>query len=125
MIDANASLREAFGRMIDSRLPYVSIEGASNRAEGLMKARTLAPCLVFIDIHLPDHGSLEFVRSIKKIHPGTTIVAFAGYDLPECRSALCLSGVDQCIPKDAWSGEEMLALVKSVVSVKDDLQTNS
>lgn len=115
IIDDNLYFCEAFVKIIYSRLPGVSIECASDGMEGLGKVRRILPHLVFVDIHLPGESGLDLVRRIKAINPDTIVVAFTSYDLPEYRSAMDQSGVDHLVPKDSWTGEEMLALVESII----------
>jgi two-component system, response regulator YesN len=119
MIDSNLHFCEALERIINSRLPGVAITKASNGTEGLEKVASHLPHLVFIDIHMPGENGPGLVRSIKAINPDTIVIAFTSYDLPEYRSAMGQCGVDHLVPKDAWTGEEMLALVESIMSVGD------
>ena len=115
MIDDNIHFCQALEKIIKGKLPGVAIEGAADGMGGLEKVKRLLPHLVFIDIHLPGESGLELVRKIKAVNPDTIIVAFTSYDLPEYRSAMGQSGVDHLVPKDAWTGEEMLALVESII----------
>jgi len=116
MIDANVPFRKALAEIIECRLPSVSIEGQSDGMAGLAEARSYRPDLVFVDIDLPGKGGLETARRIKELDLGVVIIAFTSYDLPEYLQAIRQSGIDHLVPKDAWTGEEMLALVESILS---------
>ena len=115
IIDNNFHFCEALVEIIDSRLPGVSIECASDGVDGLGKVRRILPHLVFVDLQLPGESGIELVRKIKTINPDIIVVAFTSYDLPEYRSAMEMSGADHLVPKDAWTGEEMLALIESII----------
>ena len=115
MIDDNVPFREALAKIIDCRWPLVTIQGASDSIDGLARLKSFLPDLVFVDIHLPGESGLDLSRKIKYVSPDTIIIAFTSYDLPEYRNAMQESGIDHFIPKDAWTGEEMLTLVASVL----------
>jgi DNA-binding NarL/FixJ family response regulator len=119
MIDDNLHFCTALGKIIGSRMPGIAIDRASDGTQGLEKVAALLPNLVFIDIHLPGENGLKLVHSIKAINPATIVIAFTSYDLPEYRSAMGECGVDHLVPKDAWTGEEMLDLVESILSAGD------
>jgi hypothetical protein len=41
------------------------------------------------------------------------------YDLPEYQAAAKKSGVEHLVPKDEWTGEDMIDLVRSILSDPD------
>jgi hypothetical protein len=45
-----------------------------------------------------------------------TIALLTSYDLPEYHAAAKESGIEHLVPKDEWTGEDMVALVQSIVS---------
>jgi len=122
IFDGNVSFRQALAKMIDSRLPGVCIEETSDSAAGLEKLETFAPHLVFVDIHHPGLDGLAYVKKIKQIKPESIVIAFTRYDFPEYHATIHQSGADYFIPKDTWTGEEMLRLVESVIDLKDTEQ---
>jgi len=119
IIDGNVPFRQALAKIIDCRLPEVSIEEASDGVLALEKIKSSLPCLVFVDIHLPGIDGLAYVKKIKQIVPESIIIAFTRYDFPEFQTTLYQSGADHFIPKDTWTGEEMLNLVESIVKLQD------
>jgi DNA-binding NarL/FixJ family response regulator len=72
-----------------------------------------------VDLHLPGIDVLAYIRQIKQFNPDCIIIAFTQYDFPEYHTTVYQSGADHFIPKDTWTGEEMLKLVESIVSTKD------
>jgi len=119
IFDGNVSFRQALAKMINSRLPGVCIEETSDSAAGLEKLKTFAPQLIFIDVQHPGLDGLAYVKKIKQIKPESVVIAFTRYDFPEYHTTLHQSGADYFIPKDTWTGEEMLRLVESVIGIKD------
>ena len=83
---------------------------------------TFDPNLIFLEIHLPAQSGLDLARRIKSDHPDIVIVILTNYDLPEYQTAAEESCVEHLVPKDDWTGEDMIALVHSIFTdlvVKD------
>jgi DNA-binding NarL/FixJ family response regulator len=123
IIDPNTPFRESLRKIINGRFPTIEIQEAAAGAEGLAKLNTFTPLLIFIDIYLPDNNGLDLARKIKASYPEIIVAMFARYDSPEyraaandsgVRAAANDSGVEHLIPKDDWTGEDILALVESI-----------
>jgi DNA-binding NarL/FixJ family response regulator len=114
IIDPNTPFRESLRKIISGRFPTIEIQEAAGGAEGLAKLNTFTPLLIFIDIYLPDKNGLDLARKIKASYPEIIVAIFARYDSPEYRAAANDSGVEHLIPKDDWTGEDILALVESI-----------
>ncbi len=115
IIDPNIPFRESLGKIINDRFPSIEIQESGAADEGLGKLKTYAPQLIFIDIYLPDRNGLELAREIKSAFPEIIIAIFARYDSPEYQAAANDLGVEHLIPKDDWTGEDILALVESIL----------
>jgi len=115
IIDPNTPFRKSLNKIIIDRFPYIEILEASAGDQGLIWLKTSTPALVFIDIYLPDRNGLDLARTIKTAYPEITIAIFARYDSPEYQAAANDSGVTYLIPKDDWTGEDILALVESIL----------
>ncbi|MGD9042114.1 MAG: response regulator [Desulfobacterales bacterium] len=114
IIDPNTPFRESLRKIINGRFPKIEIQEATAGAEGLVKLNTFDPLLIFIDIYLPDKNGLDLAKKIKASYPEIIVAIFARYDSPEYRAAANDSGVEHLIPKDDWTGEDILALVESI-----------
>lgn len=115
IIDPNIPFRESLRKIINDRFPNIEIQESAAAEEGLRKLKTFAPQLIFIDIYLPDRNGLDFAKEIKTSFPEIIIAIFARYDSPEYQAAANDSGVGHLIPKDDWTGEDILALVESIL----------
>lgn len=115
IIDPNIPFRKSLSKIIIDRFPHVEILQASAADQGLIRLKTSTPALVFIDIYLPDRNGLDLARTIKMAYPEIIIAIFAMYDSPEYQAAASDSGVAYLIPKDDWTGEDILALVESIL----------
>lgn len=115
IIDPNIPFRESLGKIINGRFPSIQIQESAVADEGLRCLKTFAPHLIFVDIHLPDRNGLDLAKEIKASFPGIIIAIFARYDSPEYQAAADDSGIEHLIPKDDWTGEDILALVESIL----------
>jgi DNA-binding NarL/FixJ family response regulator len=116
IIDPNGPFRRSLKKILVNRFPFVDIREASESIEGLAIVSGFSPNLVFLEIQLPAENGLEIARQIKNDHPEIIIVILTSDDIPEYRTAALESGVEHLIPKDYWTGEEMLTLVDSILN---------
>ena len=121
IVDPNDPFRQSLKKVLTSRFPFVDIQEASDGSEGLAKVQEFAPNLIFLEIHLPSESGLDLANQIKSNHPEIIMAVLTSYDLPEYQTAAAESGVEHLVPKDDWTGEDMIALVHSIMS---DLKIN-
>ena len=115
IIDPNTAFRQSLSKIINDRFPHIEVMEASNEEAGLIRLKAFTPFLVFIDIYLPDKNGLDLAKKIKAAYPEIIIAIFAAYDSPEYQAAAADSGVAYLIPKDDWTGADILALVDSIL----------
>jgi len=94
----------------------VDIQEAADGNEGLQKVEVFHPHLIFVEIHLPAESGLDLAGRIKADHPDIIIVILTSDDLPEYQTAAEKMRVEHIVPKDDWTGEDMIALVRSILS---------
>ena len=116
IIDSNSLFRKSLRKSLGARFPTIEIQESGSGAEGLRKVDTFAPQLIFIDIHLSDISGFDFAKKIKRTYPETIIATFTSFDSPEYQSAAAACGVAHLIPKDDWSGSDILSLVESILA---------
>jgi len=121
IVDPNDPFRQSLKQVLVNRFPIVDIQEAPDGTQGLELVQSFSPNLIFIDIHLPSESGLDLARQIKNDHPDIIVVILTSYDLPEYKAAAKESGVEHLVPKDAWTGEDMIALVHTVMA---DLNIN-
>ena len=115
IIDPNIPFRKSLSKIIHDRFPAIEILEASSGDQGLIRLKTSTPTLVFIDIYLPDRNGLDLAKTIKAAYAEIIIAIFATYDSPEYQAAANDSGVTYLIPKDDWTGVDILALIESIL----------
>jgi len=116
IVDPNDPFRRSLKKVLHNRFPLVDIKEAADGVEGLHKVEVFDPNLIFLEIHLPAESGLDLAGRIKADHPDTIIVILTSYDLPEYKIAAENMGVEHMVPKDDWTGEDMIALVQSILS---------
>ena len=115
IVDPNDPFRQSLKKVLMNRFPFIDIQEASDGTEGMDKVNTYDPNLIFLEIHLPAQSGLDLARRIKSDHPKIIIVILTSYDLPEYKTAAKETGVEHLVPKDDWTGEDMIALVHSIL----------
>lgn len=116
IIDPNDPFRGSLKKVLHNRFPFVDIKEAADGVEGLHKVDVFDPNLIFLEIHLPAESGLNLADRIKDDHPDIIIVILTSDDFPEYQTAAEQLGVEHMIPKDDWTGEDMIALVQSILS---------
>ena len=116
IVDPNDPFRQSLKKVLVNRFPLVDVQEAADGDEGLQWVKAFHPDLIFLEIHLPAETGLELAGRIKADHPDIIIVILTSYDLPEYKMAVEQLGVEHMVPKDDWTGEDMIALVQSILS---------
>ncbi len=116
IIDPNIPFRKSLSKIINDRFPRTEIHEASTGDQGQIRLQMTTPALVFIDIYLPDQNGLDLAKTIKAVYPEIIIAIFAMYDSPEYQAAANDSGVEYLIPKDDWTGADILTLLESILA---------
>jgi CheY-like chemotaxis protein len=116
IVDPNDPFRRSLKQVLVNRFPIVDIREAPDGTQCLELVQSFGPNLIFIDIHLPSESGLDLARQLKIDHPDIIIVILTSYDLPEYQTAAEESGIEHLVPKDAWTGEDMIALVHTILA---------
>ena len=119
IVDPNNPFRQSLKEILMNRFPFLDIQEASDGTEGMDKVNKFDPNVIFLEIHLPAQSGLDLARRIKFDHPDIIIVILTSYDLPEYQAAAEESGVEHLIPKDEWTGMDMIDLVQLILSDLD------
>lgn len=87
---------------------------ASNGREGTEMARRLRPCVVILDLNLPDDSGVQVAAVIKEKNPAIHIIIHTGYDYAPYFNRLIESGISGILNKSA-AHEDMIDLIHTVV----------
>jgi len=120
IVDPNNPFRQSLKEILMNRFPFLDIQEASDGTEGMDKVNKFDPNVIFLEIHLPAQCGLDLAREIKFHHPDIIIVILTSYDLPEYQTAADELGVEHLIPRDKWTGMDMIDLVQLILSDQDN-----
>ena len=120
IVEDNALFRQSLKSILCRRFPFMDVGESAGGKEVLQKIDLRRPDLIFMDIKLPGESGLELTRKIKTDHPTIIIIILTSYDLPEYREAAREHGADYFLSKGSSTGEEILALVESILSGADN-----
>lgn len=77
IVDDNAAMRQALGRLFRAAGGFHVCGKASNGAEAAALVRTLKPDLVVLDLCMPGMNGLETAREIKRAVPSARIILYS------------------------------------------------
>jgi len=116
IIDPNIPFQQSLKKLLLRHFPHVGVDVAASGPEGLGKINSACPQLILLEIHLPGNSGLELAGQVKSAHPEAIIALLTSYNSPEYETAAENAGIEHLIPKDEWTGDDIIALIKSVLS---------
>jgi DNA-binding NarL/FixJ family response regulator len=119
IVDPNGPFRRSLKKILINRFPFVDIREASDTGDASAMVPDFRPNLLFLELHLPSESGLDLARRIKSAHPDIIVVILTSYDIPEYQEAAAESGIEHLVPKDDWTGEDMIDLVQTILSDLD------
>ena len=115
LVEDNRDFRASLKALLYARFGDVLIAEAEDGAEALRTFAMFQPHVAFIDINLPGRmNGLEIVERIRKEDPQVRIIVITNHDLPEYREASARLGADHFLPKASTTGDDILAVMRSV-----------
>ena len=116
IVEDNYYYRQLLKETLQSGFPEMEILEAGDGEEAFKKITTFLPHLVFMDIRLPGESGLEITQKIRAQNPDISVIILTSYDLPEYRDAAKEYQADHFLSKGTTTKENILALVKSILS---------
>jgi two-component system nitrate/nitrite response regulator NarL len=113
LVDDHRLVREGIRSSLD---PYgsISVVGeAANGNEAIRKVKELHPDVVLMDLNMPEMGGLEATPLVRKLNPGTKVIALTMHDNKEYVFQILRAGAQGYVLKDT-SAEELVRAVESV-----------
>ena len=120
VVEDSTFFRTLLKETLLSQYPKMDILEAPNAEEAFKKVNALSPDLIFVDIRLPGESGLDFTRKIKSKHPKLPIILLTSYDLPEYREAAKEYQADDFLSKGTTTKEDILEMVKSILSSRNN-----
>jgi len=114
LADDHHLFREGLGTILNAQPDFEVVGEARDGLEAVVKARTLAPDLILMDVSMPGCDGLEATLQIKQILPDVTIVMLTVNDENENLFEAIRNGAQGYLLKSIRS-REMLGLVRGAV----------
>jgi DNA-binding NarL/FixJ family response regulator len=116
IVEDSVSFRQLLKESLLSRFPMMEVLEAGDGGEALKKVKAFSPDLAIIDIQLPGGNGLDLTKKLKAEYPNLKVIVLTIHDTPEYREAAYQSKANYFISKGSSTKEEILVLVKSVLS---------
>jgi len=116
IVEDSVSFRQLLKETLLSRFPTMEVQEAGDGGEALKRVAAFSPDLVVVDIQLPGKNGLDLTKRLKAEYPNLKVIVLTMYDTPEYREAAHQSRADYFISKGSSTKEEILALIKSLLS---------
>ena len=111
IIDDNADVRSALGRVIDGQADLTLAGVAAGPSDGIRLAQALSPDVLVVDVQMPDGGGLRVTREVTAAQPGVRIVAYSAFDKALITRVMATAGAAAYVSKAA-SLDELLAAIR-------------
>ena len=115
IIDPNIPFQQSLKKLLTKHFPHVTVEAIETGPEGLKKISMACPQLILVENHLTGNSGLELAGQVKLKHPETVIALMTNYNSPEYENAAKDAGIEHLIPKDEWTGDDIISLIRSVL----------
>lgn len=98
LVDGHIAIRDGLRILLERR--GMNVVGCVESVDAAVQAvRESQPAVVFIDSDLPEESSAHLVRVLRRLHPDTASILYAGFRSPTEISVLLGAGVDGLVLK--------------------------
>jgi DNA-binding NarL/FixJ family response regulator len=109
IVDDHAGFRAVARSILEADGLTVVGEAATARA-AVDCARTLAPALVLLDVHLPDGDGFSVSRQLATLAPPPVVVLTSSREIRDLARRVAQSAAAGFVPKDSLSGDALRSL---------------
>lgn len=121
IVEDNHDFRGSLKGLLRARFPDILIAEAENAADALRAFTRFDPDVAFIDINLPGGvNGLGLIERIRNESSRVRIIIITNHDQPEYRDASVRLGADHFLPKASTTGDDIVAVMNSVISAVSD-----
>ncbi len=119
IVEDEISLSDAY-HMLLKQAKY-NVQVAHDGKDALVKAETLKPDLILLDLRMPVLDGVGFLKEYDLIHkhPDVKVIVFSNYDMQDEIDEAYRLGAERYILKAWASPREILNLVKDVLANKN------
>jgi two-component system nitrate/nitrite response regulator NarL len=113
IIDDSELVRRGIRQILFQEASWELCGEAGNGAEGVAKAKMLAPDVILLDMNLPAGSGLDTAAILKAMQPALKLVMMSQNDPRILREAATRAGADACLDKGMLASD-LVPLIKSL-----------
>jgi len=122
LYEQNTFFKKSLLGIIKSRFPDVVTKSVLSREECLAEISTFRPDILFMGFKSNTGTVLALMEDIRKRQPSISIILFIDYYIDEYRKEAILKGASHIISRELWTGNEILALIDTILASKESLK---
>ena len=107
-------------QIIQNSFSQADIKMVSSCEECLAELRDSTPNILMLGSNIADCNGFDLIGQTRKMHPGVCIILITDYNIDEYRKDAILKGASHIISKELWTGKEIVALVKTILTTKEN-----
>ena len=111
--DDNAMVRRGVITLLSSETNWEICGEAADGSEALLKARTLVPDVILLDVSMPGLNGLEVARRLRQELPETKIVVMSQHDPVHLLPGVMAAGGDACLDKSRLAAD-LVDIIKNL-----------
>jgi DNA-binding NarL/FixJ family response regulator len=117
LCEKNKYFKDALLQIIQPRFPDVKIRWIVSGEECVAESNQYKPDILILGTNIySSTNELDILQHIRENHPTVNIILFTDYTIEEYRKEAILRGATHIISKETWSGNEILALMKTILA---------
>ena len=107
-------------QIIQSHFSQVDIKTVLSCEECLAELRDSTPDILMLGSNVSDCDGFDLIVQTRKMHPGVCIILITDYDIDEYRKDAILRGASHIVSKELWTGNEIVALINTILITKEN-----
>src|SRR5260370_6781142 len=115
VVDEQWLVRLALTNLFGKLRPFALVADATTAAGAIAAARTHDPCVVIMDVRLPDGSGIEACRQIRMNNPNTRVVMLTSFSDEDAVIAAILAGASGYLLKQS-EPERLIAGVETAAA---------
>jgi DNA-binding NarL/FixJ family response regulator len=116
LCEKNKHFKEAILRLLRYRFPDLDIKLVLSSKECLAASKEFKPDIMMLGVDIYSGAyELDILQHLRENQPDVNVILFTEYTIDEYRKEAILRGANHIISKDSWTGNEILALVKTIL----------
>lgn len=105
--------------IVQNRFPSLIVKEVMCHENCLVEMGDFKPDVLIFGATGRNQKDMEDLQKIRGSFPATVIVLFTAYENEEYRKEGIMKGANHIISKELWTGNEILALIKTILATKE------